>query len=54
MTSYKVNEHLKLQLNLDNITNKLYFNNIYYSGPDENHTIPGAGRTMILTADVRY
>ncbi|HTA65243.1 MAG TPA: TonB-dependent siderophore receptor, partial [Xanthomonadaceae bacterium] len=54
MTSYKVNDHLKLQANLDNITNKLYFNNIYYSGPDENHTVPGPGRTLMLSADLRY
>jgi catecholate siderophore receptor len=54
MTSYKVNDHLKLQLNLDNITNKLYFLNIYYSAVDENHAVPGPGRTLVLTADVRY
>ncbi len=32
MTSYQVNDHLKLQLNLNNVTDKLYFTGIYYTG----------------------
>jgi catecholate siderophore receptor len=47
MTSYTVNAHLKLQLNLNNVTNKLYFTGVYYSGVDENHALPSAGRTLI-------
>ncbi|HEY2345405.1 MAG TPA: TonB-dependent siderophore receptor [Xanthomonadaceae bacterium] len=54
MASYKVDDHWKLQVNLDNIANKLYFNNVYYSGADENHAVPGAGRTLIFTADFHY
>jgi catecholate siderophore receptor len=54
MTSYKVNDHLKLQLNLNNVANKLYFGNIYFAAVDENHAVPSTGRTLILTANVRY
>ena len=54
MTSYKVNEHWKLQLNLNNVTNKLYFTGIYYTGIDENHALPSAGRTLIGTANYRF
>ncbi len=54
MTSYTVNAHLKLQLNLNNVTNKLYFTGVYYSGVDENHAIPSAGRTLIGLASYRF
>ncbi len=52
MTSYAVNEHLKLQLNLNNLANKLYFTGMYYTGVDENHAIPNPGRTVIGTASI--
>lgn len=54
MTSYSVNAHLKLQLNLNNVTNKLYFTGIYYSGVGENHAVPSAGRTLIGLASYRF
>jgi catecholate siderophore receptor len=54
MASYRVNAHLELQLNLDNITNALYYNGVYYTATDENHAVPGPGRTLILTVKVRY
>ena len=54
MTSYTVNEHLKLQLNLNNLTNKLYYTGVYYSGVDENHALPSAGRTVIGMASYRF
>ncbi len=54
MTSYTVNAHLKLQLNLNNVTNKLYFTGVYYSGVDENHAVPSAGRTLIGLASYRF
>jgi catecholate siderophore receptor len=54
MASYQVNKNLSLQLNLDNLTNKLYYNSVYYSAVDENHAVPGPGRTLIVTASVRY
>jgi catecholate siderophore receptor len=54
MVSYQVNEHLKFQINLNNLTDKLYFTGIYYTGIDENHTLPSAGRTLIGTATYRF
>src|ERR1700734_1514579 len=54
MTSYSVNDHLKLQLNLNNVTDKLYFTSIYYVGIAENHALPAAGRTLIGTANYRF
>ena len=54
MTSFEVNEHLKLQLTLNNVTNKLYFTSVYYTGTAENHALPSAGRTLIATASYRF
>jgi catecholate siderophore receptor len=54
MTSYQVNEHFKLQLNLNNVTDKLYFNGLYYTGVQENHVLPSAGRTLIGSASYRF
>jgi catecholate siderophore receptor len=54
MTSYQVNEHLKLQLNLNNVTDKLYFTGFYYTGIDENHALPSAGRTLVGAANYRF
>jgi catecholate siderophore receptor len=54
MTSYEVNEHFKVQLNLNNVTNKLYFTGVYYTGIDENHALPNPGRTVIGTASYRF
>ena len=54
MTSYQVNEHLKVQLNLNNVTDKLYFTGVYYTGTDENHALPSAGRTLIGMASYRF
>ena len=33
----------KLQLNLNNVTDKLYFTGVYYIGTAENHALPSAG-----------
>jgi catecholate siderophore receptor len=49
MTSYRVNERLSVQLNLINLANTLYYDNIYYTSASENHVIPGAGRTLRVT-----
>ncbi len=54
MASYRVNTHLELQLNLNNVANKLYYNGVYYTEVDENHAVPGPGRTLLLTAKVRF
>jgi catecholate siderophore receptor len=54
MVSYRVNEHLDLQVNVNNLADKLFYNGIYYTGPDENHTIPSAGRTVIVSARLKF
>jgi catecholate siderophore receptor len=54
MSSYQVSDHLKLQLNLNNVTDKLYFTGVYYTGIDENHALPSAGRTLIGMASYRF
>jgi outer membrane receptor for monomeric catechols len=54
MTSYQFNDHLKLQVNLNNVANKLYFTSIYYVGVAENHALPSAGRTLIANASYRF
>jgi catecholate siderophore receptor len=54
MTSYQVNDHLKLQVNLNNMANKLYFTSIYYVGVAENHALPSAGRTLIANVSCRF
>jgi catecholate siderophore receptor len=54
MTSFAVNQHFKLQLNLNNVTNKLYFTSVYYVNVAENHALPAAGRTLIGSASYRF
>jgi catecholate siderophore receptor len=54
MTAYAVNQHLKLQLNLNNLANKLYFTSVYYVDVAENHALPAAGRTLIGSATYRF
>jgi catecholate siderophore receptor len=54
MTSYQLNDHFKLQLNLNNVTDKLYFTSIYYTGVAENHALPSAGRSLIAIASYRF
>ena len=54
MASYQINEHFKLQLNLNNVADKLYFTGVYYTGVQENHALPSAGRTLIGTASYHF
>ena len=54
MTAYEFGPHVKVQLNLNNVTNKLYFTGMYYTGTDENHALPNPGRTVIGTASFRF
>lgn len=54
MVSYSVNQHFKLQLNLNNVTDKLYFTSIYYVNIAENHALPAAGRSAVGTASYRF
>jgi catecholate siderophore receptor len=50
MVGYRVNSNVSLQLNGFNLTNKFYYINSYFTRPNENHTVPGPGRTFLLTA----
>jgi catecholate siderophore receptor len=49
MASYKLSRTVSLQLNVLNLTNKLYYENSYYTSASENHVFPGAGRTAKLS-----
>ena len=49
MASFKLSRTVSLQLNVLNLTNKLYYDNSYYTSAAENHVYPGAGRTAKLT-----
>jgi catecholate siderophore receptor len=50
MIGYRFNSLVTLQLNGFNLTDKYYFINSYFTRPNENHTVPGPGRTFLLTA----
>lgn len=50
MASYEINKHISLQLNIQNLTDKLYFDKVsspHYAGV-------GAGRSATLTANFKY
>jgi catecholate siderophore receptor len=49
MVSYKVSKNFALQLNGLNLFNKLYWDAPYYTSAAENHVIPGAGRSGMLS-----
>jgi catecholate siderophore receptor len=49
MAKYYVNEKLDLQLNLNNIFNTFYYDQVHAS-----HMVPGPGRTALLTVDYKY
>ncbi len=50
MISYPVTDNLTLQLNAYNLGNAFYYADSYFTRPGENHAVPGAGRTFLLTA----
>ena len=49
MVSYKVTKDLALQLNGINLFNRLYWDAPYYTSAAENHVLPGAGRSAMLS-----
>ena len=49
MLSYRVTHSVALQLNGFNLFNRNYFVSSYYTGAAENHVIPGAGRSLMLS-----
>ena len=50
MMSYPLTDRLTLQLNAYNIGNEFYYATSYDTRANENHAVPGAGRTVLLTA----
>jgi catecholate siderophore receptor len=50
MLAYPVTENLSLALNGYNLANTHYYANSYFTTGAENHLVPGAGRTFLLTA----
>jgi catecholate siderophore receptor len=44
LAGYRINENLRVQLNIDNLNGSKYFDGI-----DDNHVVPGEGRTAYLT-----
>jgi catecholate siderophore receptor len=49
MAAYAVNDHLNLQLNVNNLTDKDYVERGY-----QGHFTPGAARAVLLSADVKF
>jgi catecholate siderophore receptor len=54
MLQFHINPHVAVQLNAYNLGNRYYFANSYFSAPVENHVVPGAGRTGLLTVSLAY
>jgi catecholate siderophore receptor len=49
MVSYPITDAVSVQLNGYNLGNEFYYADIYDTKPGENHSIPGAGRTFLLS-----
>jgi catecholate siderophore receptor len=54
MVSYRVTDHLQVQVNGLNLFNKLYWDAPYYTSVSENHVIPGAGRSGQLSVRMTF
>ena len=50
MVGYQISDDLAVQLNAYNLTDEFYYATSYFVRPNENHTVPGPGRTFLLTA----
>ncbi len=53
MLSWQVTPSLSVQLNGLNLFNRVYYSGVYYTSPAENHVIPGAGRSAMLSINIR-
>jgi catecholate siderophore receptor len=49
MAKYRINDHIEIQANLTNLTNKYY-----YDGVHPGHVVPGEGRALFISANARY
>jgi catecholate siderophore receptor len=54
MVGYQISKHFGVQLNGYNLANRYFYANSYFSSPVENHVLPGAGRTGLLTVSFAY
>jgi catecholate siderophore receptor len=54
MMSYRFNHRFMVQLNLNNIFDKRYYDGVYYTSVSENHTVPGPGRTLKATIKASF
>jgi catecholate siderophore receptor len=49
MAKYRVTDNIQLQLNISNLTDKYYFDQLHPF-----HVVPGPGRTALLSLQARY
>ncbi len=54
MVRYRIDSNVAVQLNGYNLANRYYFANSYFSSPVENHVVPGAGRSGLLTVSLAF
>lgn len=54
MASYEINDHVRLQVNGYNLTDKFYYATTYFTRPGENHVVPGVGRTVLFSVGIAY
>ncbi len=54
MAAYTVDRRLTFRVNVNNVFNKLAWQNSYYTSAEENHAIPAPGRTALFTAAFKY
>jgi catecholate siderophore receptor len=54
MAAWTIDRQLTLRVNVNNLFDKLAWQNSYYSNAEENHVIPSPGRTALFTASVKY
>jgi len=52
MIGYKISDTIAVQLNGYNLADKKYYASAYYNSGDENHVVPGAGRSALLTVTI--
>ena len=50
MVSYKINDQYSIQMNANNLMDRVYYDNSYFTSAAENHITPGAGRTITFLA----
>jgi catecholate siderophore receptor len=54
MVAYRLNDHYSVQMNVNNLLDRRYYDGSYYADATENHAIPGAGRTFTFLAKANF